>query len=69
MESRSEEDFRLEKQLACESDHVVGVVPEIVLLRLGGQNEEIGGRMVDVDFLENGMGVVGDEQFIDVVHN
>lgn len=67
--SGSDEETCLGEEFSGEGDHVVGVVSEVFFLHFDCHDDEVGGGVVYVDFLEDRGSVVGDEDFIDMVHD
>lgn len=54
-------------QLACQDDDHVGGVPDLGLLLLTGHDDQLGGGMDDIELVEDGGGVGGEDHFLEVV--
>eukprot|EP00962_Isochrysis_galbana_P020651 scaffold6040_cov132-Isochrysis_galbana.AAC.2 len=55
------------QQLAGQHYHKVGPVANLDLLHVGGHDEELGGRVLNLQLAHDGGGVVGHEQLLQVV--
>lgn len=57
------------EQLGGQDNDGGGAVAHFSVLELGKLDEHFGGRVLDLDALEDGGAVIGDEDFSDVVHD
>lgn len=67
VETIPDEPLGLAKQLSRQCHHEVGPVTDLLLLGRGGHDNELGGRVGDLELVHNGSRVAGDEQLLQVV--
>ena len=54
---------------SCENDDKVSAITALVLLLLGCKNDELGGRVLNLELLDDGCSIVCDEEPVQVVDN
>ena len=67
METHVDETGGLTHEFTGDRDEQVGVVASFVLLHLGGLSDHLGGGVVHIRFIDNGVSVGGNEKLFEVV--